>query len=609
MTTDKNRVHIEYLAESMFEDREDMRPPEFEKALEEARSLKIDELRRKHPNLLIIFREDIDWDDSGWETRLGIRCYLEDVKDDKRGLIRILFNKQIKSKKSWDKLNELAEGNSSTSFPIKNGISYISSMATYDIYERINHQLGVDAVRQVAEDLHDAGYNFIKSHPNGDTLRLQNSEGFNYSLMRGKTFAETKSQAQKIFEVDLQNISDLNFNFEDQIGISNALRFKFNDPNDLFPYDVNILVGSNGTGKSFLMQEMIKDLLGKNEKDHYGFRKKSDSGINCVIAVSYSPFENYPADSTDSKDSQPIYKHFGFSNKSEDTFSLARGKEDAARNLLQCLIDDKDYEGAKDWLAKLQTMESALKIEKNSDKLGINFDYVAVEVNSSVDVENFFEEKKCDAKWHFKHKENLYIVLSSDSANSLDDKTITQHLISSSGVVFLKNKAKTEAGAPVEYELVSLSSGQKIYSQIIICILGAIERNSLIFLDEPELFLHPTLEITLIGMLKAVLGITDSKAIVATHSVVTVREIPRACVQVLEKKSNSIFVNRPPFETFGGDIQRIASYVFGSEAVSNPYEKWLAEKRKEFTPEKLIEKLGNDITEELMVKIYATKGK
>ncbi|MDD4964412.1 MAG: AAA family ATPase [Gallionella sp.] len=601
MTTDKNRVHIEYLADSMFGNPEEI----FPKALKNARSSKIDELRKTHPNLLIICPAPKDWNDFDWKTRLQIQCYLDDEESD--GFVKILFAEQSTLTPSKDVLDGLFKDGFSTSFPIeKNGISYISSMETYDIYEKIKQKLDVDAVRHVAEDLHDAGYNFIQYHPNGNTLRLQNSEGFNYSLMRGKTFAETKSQAQKIFEVDLQNISDLNFNFKDQIGISNALRFKFNDPKDLFPYDVNILVGSNGTGKSFLMQEMIKDLLGKNEEDHYGFLNKSNSNINCLIAVSYSPFENYPADS---KDSRLIYKHFGFSKESVNTFSLAGGKEDAARNLVQCLIDDKDYGDTKNWLAKLQTMESTLKIEKNSDKFGINFDYVAVEVKSSVDVEDFFVEKKCDTKWHFKHEEHLYIVLSSDSTDSLNDKTIKQHLISSSGVVFLKNKAKTEVDPPVEYELVSLSSGQKIYSQIIICILGAIERNSLIFLDEPELFLHPALEITLIGMLKEVLRITDSKAIVATHSVVTVREIPRACVHVLAKEGNSIFVNRPPFETFGGDIQRIASYVFGSEAVSNPYEKWLAEKRKEFTPEELIEKLGNDITEELMVKIYATKGK
>ncbi|MCV5791964.1 ATP-binding protein, partial [Escherichia coli] len=58
-------------------------------------------------------------------------------------------------------------------------------------------------------------------------------------------------------------------------------------------------------------------------------------------------------------------------------------------------------------------------------------------------------------------------------------------------------------------------------------ILGAIRRNSLILIDEPELFLHPTLEIAFIQMLKKILRNYASKALLATHSLVTVRELPR----------------------------------------------------------------------------------
>jgi len=140
----------------------------------------------------------------------------------------------------------------------------------------------------------------------------------------------------------------------------------------------------------------------------------------------------------------------------------------------------------------------------------------------------------------------------------------------------------------------------------VINILGAIRRNSLILIDEPELFLHPTLEIAFIRMLKSILASYGSKALVATHSLVAVREIPRDCVHVFEQTDQGLAIKTPPFETFGGDVQRISSYVFGDKALSKPYEDWLRVQLKEFgTASNLIAALGDDINEELIIQIHA----
>lgn len=164
-----------------------------------------------------------------------------------------------------------------------------------------------------------------------------------------------------------------------------------------------------------------------------------------------------------------------------------------------------------------------------------------------------------------------------------------------SGIVFIKN------GEPVE-----LSSGQRLFSYIVANILGAMRRNSLIIIDEPELFLHPSLEIAFIRMLKQLLASYDSKALLATHSLVTVRELPRHCVHVFERSPNQVFVNHPPFETFGGDIQRISSYVFGDKSVSKPFEEWLKAKLEEFgSADALIGALGGNINEEMLIQIHA----
>src|SRR5690606_10922397 len=144
--------------------------------------------------------------------------------------------------------------------------------------------------------------------------------------------------------------------------------------------------------------------------------------------------------------------------------------------------------------------------------------------------------------------------------------------------------------------IVQLSSGQKLFSFIVINILGAIRRDSLILIDEPELFLHPTLEIQFIDMLKAILDRFNSKALLATHSLVTVREVPTDCVHVLVRTKDGLSIRTPPFQTFGGDMQRISSYVFGDHDASKPFERWIKDQLEELgSADALINALGDDI--------------
>src|SRR3546814_1878644 len=100
-----------------------------------------------------------------------------------------------------------------------------------------------------------------------------------------------------------------------------------------------------------------------------------------------------------------------------------------------------------------------------------------------------------------------------------------------------------------------LRSGHRLFSFSVINIIGAMRRNMLMLIDEPELFLHPTLEIQFVDMLKKILARFNSKALLATHSEVTVREIPAACVHVFEKTDEGLAIKRPPFQTFGGDVR------------------------------------------------------
>ncbi|WWL45134.1 AAA family ATPase [Pseudomonas parakoreensis] len=151
----------------------------------------------------------------------------------------------------------------------------------------------------------------------------------------------------------------------------------------------------------------------------------------------------------------------------------------------------------------------------------------------------------------------------------------------------------------------ALSSGQRLFAYLVINLLGAIKRNSLILIDEPELFLHPSLEVQLIDMLKQILDKFNSRAILATHSVSIVRETPSDCVHVLERTDDQLVIKSPPFQTFGGDVQRISSYVFADKLVSKPFEQWISERLENMDADELIESLKGHINEELIIQIHA----
>lgn len=84
------------------------------------------------------------------------------------------------------------------------------------------------------------------------------------------------------------------------------------------------------------------------------------------------------------------------------------------------------------------------------------------------------------------------------------------------------------------------------------------------------------------------------------------REVPSKCVHIFRNEGYGLEIVPPPFETFGGSVQRISSYVFGDKSVSKPFDEWVELQMNENPDaEKLISDLGDEINEELTMKILS----
>lgn len=562
-------------------------------------------LKSKYDILLLGFDR---WDDYDFKTTFITYCRIggEEVET---GSIKILIKDEMVS---FEHLDRLVAAGWDGLFPIPDR-HYISVPSSLTFYEQILGHLGSQPALEVALALRDASY-MVRVEEDPISSALIEAKGFRTSLVRERSAGAAFIDGWKLFKGVGITVEDITYRFRAPDGTVKSIDLTFG-ADRLLPHNIHVLIGPNGVGKSQTLMQMVEHWLDLNPDPDVTIGFDARPNLNQIVVVSYSPFERFPLDAasgtnaTGGRQDQEVYKYFGLRGRRKIydahgessvkiRLSHSTPKINAAKALLSCVEHDQKYGVIRDWSKKVETLQRVLGA-------AIDFDNIAVVVRNYDDKAIFFTEELSPRRkallelpTDLENKESSHISYLPIRADRVDDlvvKAINKHLHAGAGIVFLQDG-----------ELVELSSGQRLFAYIVINILGAIRRNSLVLIDEPELFLHPTLEIAFITMLKDILASYGSKALLATHSLVTVRELPRSCVHVFEKTDDGLFIKHPPFETFGGDIQRISSYVFGDRSVSKPFEAWIRDKLDEFdSPENLIAALGDDINEEMIIQISA----
>jgi hypothetical protein len=546
------------------------------------------------------------WDDFGYKTRFPTHCRIGG-KVVELGAIKILFAGESASHPYLVKRRDKGWNGR---FPLGDP-DYISVPEEITFYEQLQSLLSEEEARAVALDLRDASY---LAHIDNDpaALALIDSEGFRTSLQRERSTQQSFSEGWRLLSGETLGVANLGFRFRDATGALSLLNLNFSSES-LLPHDVNVIIGPNGVGKSWLFRQMVKAWL-QPDAEHpalngAGFDPRPN--ISQLVTVSYSPFERLPVDTDEETDidgqlkDKDIYRFFGFRGRktplptkrpSAVRNSLGVPRANAAMSLIQCLSDDMRYSTIKAWANKLKTLHkvineaiafdvAAVKLSPEApiDEIVTNDPFDEVEIIEVVEIDD--EGAEVTARY-------LPIVA---GTNSISLPALLAHADLEGGVLFFKDECP-----------LPLSSGQRLFFYVVVNILGVIRRNSMVIVDEPELFLHPTLEVQFVSMLKQILRTYSSKALLATHSVVTVREVPSGCVHVFERTDEGLVIKTPPFETFGGDFQRISTYVFGDRGISKPHESWLRDLLKTHGgAEEVIQALGEEVNEEIIIQLHA----
>ncbi|HHX8277375.1 TPA: AAA family ATPase, partial [Vibrio diabolicus] len=401
-------------------------------------------------------------------------------------------------------------------------------------------------------------------------------DGFANSFLRDSS---SSAILKKGYQIAIGSYSPTQ-NFIMPVDGSPAVDFSFSLTSKT-PGHTNVIVGNNGYGKSLLLRRIAEIYSGieVNETKWPFFDK--------LLVVSFSPFES------------------DFLTKKELAEKL--GQSTTGKHKRTKFINEYAYIGTKSDNESTPTSIETVNIRSANAYLNaINFDRLNGWwiINPDKSSASPITTKKCMIEETLKKAmEFKSIAITLKSGELVYSDELSKYISDDfdgfkksvdfrKGLTFLDEKN----------DKISLSSGQSIYSHIIPGIISEIKDESLILIDEPELYLHPELEIGLISMLKFILKETTSFAIIATHSPITVREFDRDYVHIFRSKENIV---PSEIQTYGGSLEEISDYVFNGVKTKKSFQEEVEKlvKKYEENPEE-IENLPKILGSKAIAHLY-----
>ena len=291
-------------------------------------------------------------------------------------------------------------------------------------------------------------------------------------------------------------------------------------PNNLPTTNIHVLIGSNGVGKTYHLNNMIDALLNNSKSNSkYGYftsETESDEIFANLVSVSFSAFDDRdPPEERKDKSKSINYSYIGLKRVNSDKNSAPKSTT---------ILKNEFIKGLESILksAKWRRLKSALLI-LSSDPVFSKFNFIEV-------IENYNFSK------------------------------IEVNINKEIGELF-----KT------------LSSGHKIVLLTIVRLVDTVEERSLVLLDEPETHLHPPLLSAFMKALSNLLRQRNAVAIIATHSPVVLQEVPKSCVWKFSRSGTYSKAERLSLESYGENLGALSREVFGFEVTDSGFHKLVSD--------------------------------
>lgn len=463
-----------------------------------------------------------NWDDFMYKTSF-VLYYYDGKEPLSLGTTKIANKNLQRGQKTYDYLDSSFEQLDSNFFSLGQEISFYRKLNDLD------NKLEENVKIKVLNSLNDIAYN------NNLYTENKNSEAFTESLSRWISPLSITGQFHRVALGGVE-LTEYDFIFKHQI-FNKQIHLEFRvDPESIIPTNIHAIIGENGSGKTYLIKEMVKSLSTKKKNAFYvreDDSRKLTSLVDIfskVMCISYSYFDSI-IDVIKREDSIIKYDFWGVKNNTghNGLITFNDFSDEFSNGLISCF---KIKNKKELWI-------EALKILEIDDDIG----------NSSIS--------------NLKH--GNYGVHGESS--SLRDR------------------------------FNQLSSGHKSILSMITKIIDIIEEKTFIIIDEPESHLHPALLAKFIKTLSYILKMKNGVAFIATHSPLVLREIPKSNCYVITRYGEEVKIERPKYETYGASINTIMKQAFKLESdVSSFYEKIkvIVEDVNPDIRESLINQLGDE---------------
>lgn len=412
-----------------------------------------------------------------------------------------------------------------------------------EYYKKINKVFGENS-KDFYRILNDLSFDFERFK----TLYESYEPSLINSLMRSHYVANIE-QFNRIIKGEAE-LTEYSFSFK----LNNEQEIKIDVvPNSFPPTNVHVLIGRNGVGKTWLLHNILYQLLKNSGLDSEIFDQPSkykasdEFFIECekdnfagVIGISFSLFDDAFAITLEegkeleaSEKFNKIYQYIGSISKKQKN---EKTKTKSVNDMSQEFIESLD------------------KIKKNK-----NLTNMYLEICRNLNSDSIF-------------RDNEFINILKNFFDNEEQKNEK---------ILKKNFKK-------------LSSGHMIIILSLTLLSEKIHEKTIVLIDEPETHLHPPLLSLYIRTLSALLIKKNAVAIIATHSPIILQEVPKSCVNKIKRIDKNMYFEKILIESFATDIDTLTKDIFGFELMETGFYKLIKE-NLENTFEETIEKFNNEI--------------
>ncbi|MDY0052682.1 MAG: ATP-binding protein [Aliarcobacter sp.] len=552
------------------------------------------------------------WNDYSYQTTFRVKIIRNEEEFDEFE-VKLLFREQNIEKSSFEIINELLEDSNIIDIQsISNKFEFISLGNHYEELKEIFNDEELDYLLKRLNDI-----SYLKSiHSRQDLWDITKEDGFKTSLLRDQYYKRVYYEGiDKVLNSIKIAPEECYFDFSFILG-NRKYHYNFNFFDEKLPSRINVLIGKNGVGKTKTLENLVDYLI--NPRDSSSKAVPHPNFLTNLCVFSYNPHDNFYI--YKKHDNISIeYKYLGFNRYKtlRDGIDIFDFKNDEINfDILKTLHND--YQDKIFWLnsedeTKRQGHIEDLITEINRDfqidrqiiqeTINLNFKIINQRISDSknfdlISFNSFIElckedEKKSKYVKRFYPLSEAYVNIISEYIPRIDNIglkklngeielfTIFEDFLDINKSNFYQELFYFDEN---EKEL-NLSSGQKMYSNLLLNLYSMIKENSLIIIDEPENTLHPNFEIGFIKILNAILEKFNSFAIIATHSSIIAREVPTKFINmiVLDEDKDIIEIQKPVMKSFGASITDITNYIFDDVFYENkPYSKWLEKRVSEY---------------------------